>query len=162
MQIVDLNTAPQHIAQLAAWHHRQWSYLDPDKTLEQRIEDLRGHLRGAAVPRTFVAIDDELLGSASLIEDDMDTHPELTPWLASVFVDPAQRQRGVGAALVKAAMAAAAQAGLNTLWLFTPDQERFYRQLGWRTVSREHHRGEEVTIMRIDFTGGHAADDRGR
>lgn len=29
------------------------------------------------------------MGSAAIINNDMDTRPELTPWLASVFVAPA-------------------------------------------------------------------------
>jgi predicted N-acetyltransferase YhbS len=152
LQIVDLSTAPQHIEQLAAWHHDQWSYLNPAGTLAQRIEALREHLAGAVLPRTFVAIDGAaLLGSASLVADDMDTHPELTPWLASVFVNPLYRKQGAGAALVRKVMAAAEQAGIATLSLFTPDQAHFYRQMGWHTVAREHYRGGEVTIMQIHF-----------
>lgn len=151
MHIVDLSTAPQHIPQLAAWHHQQWSYLNPDKTVEQRIEEFRDHVRETAVPRTFVAIDGEVLGSASLVADDMDTHPELTAWLASVFVNPRYRKRGVGAALVRRVMTEAEQAGIATLSLFTPDQEHFYRQLGWHTIARELYRDAEVAIMQIHF-----------
>jgi N-acetylglutamate synthase-like GNAT family acetyltransferase len=151
MHIVDLSTAPQHIPQLAAWHHEQWSYLNPGKTIEQRIEKLRDHLREGAVPRTFIAVDGDVLGSASLVAADMDTHPELTPWLASVFVSPLHRKRGVGAALVQRVMTAAEEAGIATLSLFTPDQEHFYRRLGWHTIAREFYRDAEVTLMQIDF-----------
>lgn len=153
MQIVDLRDAPQHIPQLAAWHHEQWSYLNPGKTLEHRIEKMRDHLEPAPLPRTFVAVAAHGLpmGSASLVAHDMDTHPELTPWLASVFVAPIHRQKGIGAALVRAVMEAAREAGIATLYLFTPDQEAFYRALGWRTLSQERYRGDDVTIMQVDF-----------
>jgi GNAT superfamily N-acetyltransferase len=152
MEIVDLAAAPQYIAQLAAWHHQQWSYLNPAGTVAQRIEELRGHLAGTAVPRTFIALAGAaLMGSASLVADDMDTHPELTPWLASVFVDPPYRQRGAGAALVRRVMTAAEQSGIATLSLFTPDQEQLYRRLGWHTIAKELYREAEVTIMQIDF-----------
>lgn len=152
MHIVDLSTAPQHIPSLAAWHHEQWSYLNPDKTVEERIDELREHLGDQQVPRTFIALDDQqLMGSASLIEDDMDTHPEFTPWLASVFVSPLHRKQGVGAALVRRVMTAAEESGITTLSLFTPDQEHFYRQLGWHTIARELYASAEVVIMQIDF-----------
>jgi predicted N-acetyltransferase YhbS len=152
MHIVDLGTAPQHIPRLAAWHHEQWSYLNPDKTIEERIDELREHLAGNPVPRTFIALDDQrLMGSASLIADDMATHPELTPWLASVFVSPLYRKQGVGAALVRRVMTAAAESGIATLSLFTPDQEQLYRRLGWHTVARELYASAEVVIMQIDF-----------
>jgi len=156
MQIIDLNDAPQHIPQLAEWHHRQWSYLNPRGTIERRIEKLRTHLCAAPIPSTYIALADdaansELLGSASLVAQDMDTHSELTPWLASVFVNPSQRRQGIGAMLVKRIMSAAQAAGVTTLSLFTPDQEHFYRQLGWSTIATELYRGAEVTIMQVHF-----------
>lgn len=154
MQIVDLRDAPQHLPQLAAWHHEQWSYLNPGQTLQHRIENMHGHLQPAALPRTFVAVAEHgtPLGSASLVAHDMDTHPELTPWLASVFVAPIHRQKGIGAELVRRVMAAAREAGIETLSLFTPDQEAFYQSLGWRTIAKEHYRGDEVTIMQVQFS----------
>jgi N-acetylglutamate synthase-like GNAT family acetyltransferase len=150
LEIVDLREVPEHIPRLAEWHHAQWSYLNPGKTIEQRIEKLRNHLHAAPLPRTFVAVAEPgtPAGSASLVSADMDT---LTPWLASVFVDPHYRQQGIGAALVRRVMAAAEQAGIETLSLFTPDQEAFYRQLGWHTIARERYRDDEVTIMQIHF-----------
>ncbi|HSB96339.1 MAG TPA: GNAT family N-acetyltransferase [Spongiibacteraceae bacterium] len=155
MQIIDLNDAPQHIPQLAEWHHRQWSYLNPQSTVERRIEELRTHLCVAPIPSTYIAIADtpldEPMGSASLVAHDMDTHPELTAWLASVFVDPRHRKKSVGAALVKRIMLRAEEAGIATLSLFTPDQELFYRRLGWSTLVKENYRGAEVTIMQVNF-----------
>lgn len=154
MQIVDLRDAPQHLPQLAAWHHDQWSYLNPGQTLEHRIDHMQAHLEPAVLPRTFVAVAEHGLpmGSASLVSHDMDTHPELTPWLASVFVAPIHRQKGIGAQLVRSVMTAAQQAGIATLYLFTPDQESFYRSLGWRTIAKEPYRGDAVTLMQVDFT----------
>lgn len=151
IRIVDLREAPQYIPQLAAWHHEQWSYLNPGNSLAQRIDELREHLQPAPLPRTFVATADHGLpmGSASLVAHDMDTHPELTPWLASVFVAPIYRQQGIGALLVRAVMDAAGAAGIGRLWLFTPDQEAFYARLGWHTVAKEPYRGDDVTIMQF-------------
>lgn len=153
MQIVDLCEAPAHLPQLAAWHHEQWSYLNPGQTIEHRIERMREHLEAAPLPRTFVAVatDGSAMGSASLVAHDMDTHPELTPWLASVFVAPIHRQKGIGAAVVRRVMDAAREAGIATLYLFTPDQEHFYKQLGWRTIAKETYRGDDVTLMQVDF-----------
>jgi predicted N-acetyltransferase YhbS len=154
IQIVDLRDAPQHLPQLAAWHHEQWSYLNPGQTLHHRIEKMHDHLQPIPLPRTFVAVADHgaPMGSASLVAHDMDTHPELTPWLASVFVAPIHRQKGIGAALVRRVMAAAREAGIETLSLFTPDQEAFYQSLGWHTIAKERYHGDEVTLMQVHFS----------
>lgn len=101
------------------------------------------------IPSTFIAKENNLMGSASIIEQDMDTRPELTPWLASVFVAPEYRNNGVGSSLVKHIMQTAKQAGIEKLYLFTPDRETFYEKLGWQVLSREIYRGHSVTVMYI-------------
>ena len=71
-----------------------------------------------------------MVGSASLIAQDMDTRPELSPWLASVYVAAEHRRQGIGSALVRRVAQEAAALGVETLYLFTPDQEHFYARLG--------------------------------
>ncbi len=50
---------------------------------------------------TFVAsASGNLLGSAMLVAQDMDTRTDLTPWLASVFVAPEHRRQGIATKLI--------------------------------------------------------------
>jgi N-acetylglutamate synthase-like GNAT family acetyltransferase len=44
-------------------------------------------------------------------------------------------------------MQQAKQAGIEAIYLFTPDQVNFYQKLGWEVVSSEEYRGHSVTIM---------------
>ncbi len=37
MDIINLRDAPQYLPTLARWHHAQWTYLNPGRTLQQRI-----------------------------------------------------------------------------------------------------------------------------
>lgn len=137
---------------LATWHHAEWGALNPAFPLEARAERLRQRATRGGVPTAVVAlIGTELAGSASLVESDMDTHPELTPWLASVYVTLEFRGRGIGSALVGEIERIAAAEGTETLWLWTPDQEQLYARLGWRTVGSEPYRGLEATIMRKEL-----------
>ena len=143
---------PQHIPTLAAWHYAQWGELNPANDVATRIARLQTHLQRQAVPTSFIACDgDELLGSAALVVSDLDIRPELTPWLASVFVAPAARQRGVGTMLVRRAMEEARAIGLPQLYLFTLDREQFYAGLGWQAVERAIYRDREIAIMRFEF-----------
>lgn len=137
MQIIDLRQAPEHLATLAAWHHDEWSYLNPGKTLADYQLGMQEYLAEGEIPSMLIAVEgDQLLGSSSIIASDMDDQPQLTPWLANVYVHADQRGRGLGAALVKAAMGMAARLQLTQLYLFTPDQETFYTRLGWRRLSQ--------------------------
>lgn len=150
--ILDLREKPQQIPILAAWHYAQWGYLNPGVSLEARIEKMQKYLGDEPIPSTYLWIDgDDLIGSAALVKSDMDTHPELTPWLASVYVRPEGRGSGVGAALVNYVVQKAREQNLRELFLFTPDRENFYARLGWHTIAKEEYRGIEVTLMKIEL-----------
>jgi N-acetylglutamate synthase-like GNAT family acetyltransferase len=152
MKIIDLRSAPHHIPTLAQWHHDEWSYLNPGGSIEKRVEKMRAYLNENLIPTMLIAIDgDEVWGSAALSTSDMDTKPELSPWLANVYVRSDKRGSGVGAKLVKSIMDLARQNQLPRIYLFTPDQENFYAKLGWKTISKESYRNSPVTIMQLDF-----------
>jgi predicted N-acetyltransferase YhbS len=152
-EIQYLADGPQHIPALAAWHYAQWGELNPANDAAARIERFQKHLQKSAIPTTFVACNgDELLGSASLVTSDLDMRPQLTPWLASVFVAPAARNQGVGAAIVQRVMAEARAVGVPRLHLFTLDREAFYTRLGWQLLERAIYRDHEIAIMAVDFS----------
>jgi GNAT superfamily N-acetyltransferase len=141
------------IPTLAEWHHNQWGYLNPGSEVKDYIASLRKQLGQRQVPTAFIAMsDDVLVGSASLVTFDMDTRMDLSPWLASVYVAPDHRNRGVGSALVERVVVEALDIGIETLYLFTPDRESFYARMGWSVLERTEYRGESVVIMSIDLS----------
>lgn len=104
------------------------------------------------MPRTVVLlVDDEPVGMASLAAQDLDPRPDLTPWLAGVFVTPRVRRRGYAALLVAAVEAHAASLGVATLWLYTRTAEGLYAGIGWRTVERFPYRDRTYALMRRDL-----------
>lgn len=148
--ILDLTQEPQHIPALAAWHHAEWAHLNPGRSLRDRVESMQHYLDDGLVPSTFICkCDGQLAGSAAIVDCDMDTHPEWTPWLASVFVAPAFRRRGLGSELVRYLMLRAQNAGIENLYLFTPDRAAFYHKLGWRLLGEEDYRTCRVSVMQI-------------
>ena len=150
MKIISLSEAPEHIATIAAWHQAEWGYLNPGSTVESRMLKMQRYLSDKPMPSMRICVDGKkVIGTAALVESDMDSHPELSPWLASVYVDAAYRKRGIGAALVKQIVADARAQGFKTLYLFTPDQAHFYQQLGWQFIAQESYRGSEATLMKI-------------
>jgi predicted N-acetyltransferase YhbS len=141
------------IPTLARWHYEQWGRKSPTRSVESAAARLRGHLRRDATPLTLVALaGDAVVGSAALVCQDMkDARPELTPWLADVFVDPARRRRGVASALVAALVEKARALGVPTLHLYTPDQEALYARFGFVVRERLDYRGERVALMRLEL-----------
>ena len=143
-----LADCPETIPQLAAWQQAQFGYLSPTSNEAGRIDRFRTHLQRNAIPMTFVAqVDGAPVGSASLVVSDMSIMPELTPWLAGVYVAHEHRRRGIGAQLVRRVMAEATALGVDRLYLYTHDRMTFYRGLGWETVGAYHYRGYLMTVM---------------
>lgn len=161
MRVALLQDHRGHIETLAAWHHGQWASLFEDWTLASASEELADHATRRSLPTTLVLLEGEtLLGSVSLVFEDA---PELddfgSPWLASLYVVPEARGRGLGARLVQAAVAHAAGQGVERLYLFTPEHAAFYRQLGWRLIARSRANGTPVDVMMITVAAGKSGSE---
>jgi len=104
---------------------------------------------------TFVLFErDQPVGTAGVVHGDLDTRPDLSPWLAGVFVRSEFRGRGYATALIRRAEAFAVAASVPVLWLYTWTAEPFYARLGWQRVGVEQEDGHEVVLMqRILFEG---------
>ncbi len=123
---------------LARWHHAEWRDLIPNWSYEIALEELRTHRNRAAIPTTFVAFRNEaLVGSASLLVEDLPEWRHLTPWVASVYVVPSERGHQIGSQLVQHAVMVAGRLGVEMVYLLTPGQAEFYRRLGWSEIGED-------------------------
>jgi GNAT superfamily N-acetyltransferase len=149
--ITPLADHPHLAPAIAQWHFSEWGHLYPDGTVDGWLDHIRMRMNVDRIPMTVVAHDDrgEPVGTAALVEHDMETRRELTPWLGGVYVVPAARRQGVASALVSDVMRRAEQLGARTLYLYTNAAEHLYRRLGWRQLSREPYMGRDVTVMTI-------------
>ena len=148
MRIEYLADHPSLIPELALLHFRQWGYLRPAQTLEERTLRLRDACGRGGVPTVVVALEGgALCGSAMLVASDMDTRPGLAPWVAGVYVVERYRGRGYGSALVARVESEASAIGVERLHLYTPGAADFYRRLGWTADERFEYLGQRVTVM---------------
>ncbi|MBV9829805.1 MAG: GNAT family N-acetyltransferase [Alphaproteobacteria bacterium] len=120
LAIVTTSDRPELAAITGRW--RWEAFFRNDGT---RLEDMLNAERiGAKIssllPTTFVMLaDDEPVGMASLVERDLEDRPDLTPWLAGVYVIPEARGRGHATRLIYAVEDLANDEGIATLWLYT-------------------------------------------
>lgn len=109
---------------------------------------------------TFVLFDHgQPIGTAGLVRADLETRPDLTPWLAGLFVEPGFRGHGHATALVRRVEAFALTASVPVLWLYTLTAEPFYVRLGWERAGMEQDNGHEVVLMRRSLSGRYSASD---
>lgn len=139
---------PEAVPVLAQWQHDEWGQANSADTAEARKAYLEGACQRDRIPLTVVALDNgEVLGSASLVSQDMETRAELTPWLASVFVGKPYRRKGIGAALVRRIMDEAGKLEVPLLYLYTVHSEKFYAALGWTLSEYASYHEHTVAIM---------------
>lgn len=152
MQIVSTSERPDLAALTARWRWEAF-FRDTGGSYDVVLEGARRTAVGAGpIPRTLVLlIDGEPVGTASLAAEDLDERPDLSPWLAGVFVAPHARGRGYAGQLIAAVEQLAREAGFSTLWLSTSAAERIYARAGWRTTETFEHHGKSFALMRRDL-----------
>jgi GNAT superfamily N-acetyltransferase len=143
---------PQFLPTLAAWIYDEWDHLTPGYSIADLEAKLQTHLKRDAIPLTLVAVaDGQAVGTACIQEEDLPSRPDLSPWLAAVYVPPAYRRQGIGAQLVRAIEDNARRLKIGALYLFTPDKEQFYSGLGWSVIDRAEYRARRVVVMKKEL-----------
>jgi GNAT superfamily N-acetyltransferase len=153
IQVSDLRLAPHLIFTIAQWHFEHWGPLTGAESLDCYAKVLANATTCELLPRVLIAEKDgRLLGSVNLVACDCQIYPDLTPWLAQLFVTPNERTLGVGRALVQAAEREARVLGFSTLYLFTSGTlPSYYRRQGWLSSARFDYLGTERILMQRDL-----------
>lgn len=136
---------PEHLERVALWIHSAfWTRSDHGVDFViGLLEDARFPDR---IPLSLLArAGGEPAGTVNLVACDSRERPDLTPWLAALYVLPEHRGKGIGAALVRELMVEAARLGFGEIYLETEIPE-FYARLG---AARYQPLTEGGWIMRI-------------
>lgn len=151
-EIARIAERPDLVPIVAEWLWREW-WRDAGETLEATCRAVATSVSQSGPPQTFVLLDDgEPIGTASLVAHDLDERPDLTPWLAGVYVVPRARARGHVVHLIQAVEQACRSADIGTLWLYTAGADRLYARAGWCAVNVIQRPGRRpVTLMRRDL-----------
>jgi predicted N-acetyltransferase YhbS len=153
IRVSDLRLAPHWMVTIAQWHFEHWGPLTGAESLSSYVKAITSATTSELLPCVLIAEKDErLLGSVTLIACDCQIYPDLTPWLAQLFVAPNERTLGVGRALVQAAERKACALGFSNLYLFTSGTlPSYYERQGWLHGGRFDYLGKERTLMQRDL-----------
>ncbi len=148
VSIAYLADYPQNLPTVANWVYTEWGHHNPAWTVQDYEAAFQKLLNRDTFPLTMIALWDGLpAGTASIFVQDMDIHPELSPWLAAVYVPADHRNKGIGSKLVGAIEKIAGSLRISRLYLWTPDKEHFYSQLGWAVIERPLYLRQKVVLM---------------
>jgi GNAT superfamily N-acetyltransferase len=135
--ISNLRERPEFFPEVA---DRIWDFTWKSKgvPLEQVSAGLREIVSNETFPFAIVAHDgDRYVGSALGIASDMDERPQLTPWVAAVWVEPHYRKQNVGRALVASAEETLRRTFPRVYLCARPERHDFYAQQGWQPIERD-------------------------
>jgi GNAT superfamily N-acetyltransferase len=137
-EISDLRRRPEFFDTVAMRIWRAWWEAE-GVSLDYISTRLRENMSDTPIPLALVAHDGEVfLGTASLIASDLAERPQLTPWVAAVWVEEKARGHGIGAALVeRAAQDCFALEFARAYLCARPRMFGFYQRLGWSLLERQ-------------------------
>lgn len=148
MEIVPLADKKELITELAELHHAEWKHFNLSLTLQGRAEAIANAAGRKGIPSIFIATSaNQLVGSAALVQNDMDSKPELSPWLAAVYVKENFRHQGVATELIARCENEAVRSSAKVWYLYTEFAAELYQKLGWRHRERCEYRGVMVDVM---------------
>ncbi len=144
----NLTQYPTYVDQISAWFFDEWGDGVEGRTVDHFSEVLIERMNIDKLPVAFVAlVPGELIGTASLICNEISSLPRYKHWLASVFVAPEHRRQGWGTKIVRAAVQIAPDYGIDKLFLYTRSHIDFYQQLGWEYVETVQYRNRDAMIL---------------
>jgi len=135
--ISDLRQRPEFLEDVAdrIWHAWWMPNGHPLDAIKQRLEE---NMRDTPIPLALVAHEGgTFLGTASVIASDLDERPDLTPWVAALWVEEAARGHGIGATLADATARTCFTLGFARAYLCARARmTSFYDRLGWTLIER--------------------------
>ncbi|MGM0501514.1 MAG: GNAT family N-acetyltransferase, partial [Bacillota bacterium] len=104
------------------------------------------------LPRLRAAIvDDKAVGTASIIECDLETRKDLSPWLADVYVLPSHRGKKIATKLIERVLEETKKIGISKLFLFTREAEGLYKKMNWKLIDTINYHGDQGTLMKYEL-----------
>ncbi|MBZ9994307.1 GNAT family N-acetyltransferase [Mesorhizobium sp. BH1-1-4] len=150
--IEPLNARPEMIPVCASWTFGHWD-CQAGTTFEETNRLFCDAVNGeTSLPLTFVAIvDDKPAGMISLRDSDFKERDDLSPWLASLYVHPSHRNKGIGLLLIERLELAAERLGYKRLYLTTEDSSGLYEKHGWQQIDRVRTPFGDASLMAKDL-----------
>ena len=71
---------------MAGWLYDEWGHLIPGNTLKMAVQRISERAGTRKIPWAMIASeDDSVVGTASLVGNDMNARPDLSPWQGALL-----------------------------------------------------------------------------
>ncbi|MGC3791262.1 GNAT family N-acetyltransferase [Priestia aryabhattai] len=137
MVIDFLSNHPSYIKEVASMIYKEFvENTSSEMTFEETLIFF-SQTKKDGFPLTLIALEgEECLGTVSIVENDLKTQDVYKPWLASLYIKPQYRSRGVGQSLIIEVLKVAKNLGYQELYLKTETASDYYQSRGWNLVRK--------------------------
>ena len=124
---------------------KRWE-VSPAEALEYAIRYTSNYPQATG----FIAvIDGKQVGICLFDHNNKDVDNTRHPWISGLWVEPSQRGKELGQALMQACITEAKYQVFSSIYLDTTDAEKYHEKFGWETIGTANYHGEETTIMQL-------------
>lgn len=139
---------PEMISVCASWAYSQWG-CQSGGSLEHSVIRFQTGAEKDKLPLTLIArLDDKPVGMVSLWDSDFRERPDLSPWLASLYVHPFYRNRHIAFQLIQRLENEAMRMGFSELYLVTEEAKGLYAKCGWAEIQQVVTSYGNATLMK--------------
>lgn len=141
----------EDLRQVSEWIYSEWGSIRPDNSVEKVTEFFRPRLLSDSIPLTLVGTESgEIVGTASLVKNEAQHRPDLTPFLSALYVRSDRRATVAGEKLFAAVLNRAKDLGFVCCYLISDKLEAYYRKRGWSVIESFERHGKKIVLMKID------------
>ncbi len=143
-----LGNRPELIDEVAKYWQAEWARDKSEIGFVKQRNRILKKLNIDKLPFILVAHEDgKFVGTAALFTNDLESRPDLSPWLGGVFVLPKYRGRGMASLLINIVITQAKNIGYKNIYLHTEHTAGLYEKLGWIKLCKcKNDQGEDSMI----------------
>jgi GNAT superfamily N-acetyltransferase len=135
IQIEYLSDQPLHIAEVSRLWYAEWGNKADPMGEEQQLNSVMAKANRGSVPFILIAIiANTLADTAPVFAKDLDSRPDLTPWLAAVVTKAAFRIQRVAEQLIGTAASECHRLGYERIYLRTEVADNYFAHRGWSRI----------------------------
>lgn len=127
--------------------HTWWTKENYENWSLEKVTYYLKHCLKDTIPSTYILHEENtFIGSYQILMEDLDSRPDLYPWLANVYIKKEYRGKGYGRKCIEHAIKTIKDMNLSKIYLFT-EHRNLYEKFGFTLLEEVETFGNEKEYL---------------